>query len=76
MLRKYQCWLVLSFSKKEWVGKGQVYGSLTSTQISKNQFGLYNCSSKKIQRTSSRTYPETTGSLKIFKNLEPAVTLL
>jgi len=35
----------------------------------------WNCSSKKIQRTSSRRYPETTGSLKIFKNLEPAVTL-
>jgi hypothetical protein len=35
----------------------------------------WNCSSKKLQRTSSRSYPETTGSLKISKNLEPAVTL-
>jgi hypothetical protein len=35
----------------------------------------WNCSSKKLQRTSSRSYHETTGSLKIFKNLEPAVTL-
>jgi len=35
----------------------------------------WNCSSKKLQRTSSRSYPETTGSLKIFKNMEPAVTL-
>jgi hypothetical protein len=30
----------------------------------------WNCSSKKLQRTSSRSYPETTGSLKNFKNLE------
>jgi hypothetical protein len=35
----------------------------------------WNCSSKKLQRTSSRSYPETTGSLKIFKHLEPAVTM-
>jgi len=35
----------------------------------------WNCSSNKLERTSSRSYPETTGSLKIFKNLEPAGTL-
>jgi hypothetical protein len=41
----------------------------------KEQVLTWNCSSKKLQRTSSRSYPETPGSLKIFKNLEPAVTL-
>jgi hypothetical protein len=41
----------------------------------KEQVLTWNCSSKKLQRTSSRSYPETTGSSKIFKNLEPAVTL-
>jgi hypothetical protein len=35
----------------------------------------WNCSSKKLQRTSLRSYPETTGPLKIFKYLELAVTL-